>query len=65
MKTLDITTKSQIIQNYLLKDNIVLKSILYSKKCQKSISHFIKYYLDDIEISREIFDMYKRTYLAK
>lgn len=61
MKTLHMPTQSLIIQNFMLKNNIVLKSILYSDKCQKTVSHYIKYYLDDIEISREIFDVYKHS----
>lgn len=62
MKTLRKPNQPQIVQYFVLKDNIVLKSILYSDKCQKTVNHYIKYYLDDIEISREIFDIYKHSY---
>ncbi|WP_160067565.1 hypothetical protein [Sphingobacterium bovisgrunnientis] len=48
-------------QKYLLQDKSVIKSVVYINAAKNNLNYFLKYFLNEKEISREIFDQYKMS----
>ena len=59
MKTLNNDDQGHITQLYQLKENSIVKAILYTDNSGDTVRYYLKYYHNDMEISREIFDIYK------
>ena len=51
----------QINQGYKLSNGTVIKSVLFTDDCQCPIRYYLKYYYQNLEITREMFEIYKRT----
>ena len=59
MKTTNHEDQGHITQFYHLKENSIVKAVLYTDNSADTVRYYLKYYHNDIEISREIFDIYK------
>lgn len=59
MKTTNHDDPGHITQLYQLKENSIVKAILYTDNSGDTVRYYLKYYHNDMEISREIFDIYK------
>jgi len=51
----------QIYQGYTLSNGKIIKSVLFTDNCQSPIRYYLKYYYQNLEITREMFEIYKRT----
>ena len=51
----------QINQGYTLSNGTTIKSVLFTDDCQSPIRYYLKYYYQNLEITREMFDIYKST----
>ena len=49
----------QIIQCFTLKDGMVIKSVIFADKSENPIRFYLKYFHNEIEITREMFELYK------
>ena len=50
----------QINQCYTLSNGTIIKSVLFTDNCQSPIQYYLKYYYQNLEITREMFEIYKR-----
>lgn len=55
----------QTNQCYTLTNGKVLQSVLFTDNTESTIRYFLKYYYDDLPISREMFELYKQTFGIK
>lgn len=61
MKTLLNTDVGHVVQQYTLKDNSIVKSVIYTDKSESMVRYYLRYYHNEMEISREIFEIYKNS----
>lgn len=52
----------QINQCYTLSNGTIIKSVLFTDICQSPIQYYLKYYYQNLEITREMYEIYKSTF---
>ena len=52
----------QTNQSFTLSNGTVVQSVLFTDNTQSPIRYYLKYYYDDLLITREMFEIYKQTF---
>jgi len=61
LKTTNESDDGQVHQSLTLNDGTVIKSVLFADHSENPVRYYLKYYYNDTEITREMFEIYKQS----